>query len=451
MKIKDLTPNEKNPRTITDAKLAMLKKAVAEFGDLSGIVYNRKSKQLVGGHQRRKVLDPNADITITKKFSKPSAVGTVAEGYIDTESGRFSYREVYWTDAKEKAANIAANKGAGEWDLPQLTEWMKELGSFDLDFDINLTMFDNEEIEALGQSIIVSEHTRTGKTGVDEDEIPERPPARTKFGDIYQLGDHRLMCGDSTDEKQVQRLMKGEFADMVWTDPPYNVALGMETKEQAKARNRRTDGLIVQNDKMSDEDFRKFLFKVYTQMYAITKPGGGIYVAHADSEGYNFRGAAKDAGWMIKQCLIWKKSSLVMGRQDYHWIHEPILYGWKDGGAHSWYADRKQTTVLEFAKPSRNGVHPTMKPVELVEYCLENSSKLSDIIFDAFGGSGTTLIASEKLHRKCRMLELDPHYCDVIVERWEKYTGSKAKLIARPKLIPAKNPASQGRDREVNV
>lgn len=443
MKIKDLIPNAKNPRTITDAKLAMLKKAVQEFGDLSGIVFNRKSKQLVGGHQRRKVLDPESVITITKKFSKPTAVGTVAEGYIDTESGRFAYREVYWTDAKEKAANIAANKGAGEWDMPQLTEWMKELGSFDLDFDINLTMFDNEEIEALGQSIIVSEHTRTGKTGVDEDEIPEKAPARTQPGDVYVLGDHRLMCGDSTNQDQIKKLMNGDVADMVWTDPPYNVALGMETPEQAKARNRRTDGLTVMNDKMSDEDFRGFLFKVYTAMCAITKPGGAIYVAHADSEGYNFRGAARDAGWLIKQCLIWKKSSLVMGRQDYQWMHEPILYGWKDGGPHSWFSDRKQTTVLEFAKPSRNAVHPTMKPVELVEYCIGNSSKVTQIVFDAFGGSGTTLIAAEKLHRKCRMMELDPHYCDVIVERWEKYTGEKAKLLPRTKTQLKKKPAQQ--------
>lgn len=435
MKIKDLAPNPKNPRTVSDDKLKMLKKALAEFGDLSGIVYNKKSKQLVGGHQRTKLIDAETPIVVQKKYSKPTKVGTVAEGYVEIEGERFAYREVWWTSEKEMAANIAANKGAGLWDMPQLSEWMKELSSFDLDFDMDLTMFDSEELKQF-EGIIVSEHTRTGATGVDEDEVPEVAPPRTNTGDIYQLGEHRLLCGDSTNSADVEKLTAGRELDLVWTDPPYNVALGMETKEQAKARNRRTDGLVIKNDKMSDADFRVFLIKVFTNLFASIKAGGGIYIAHADSEGYNFRGAARDSGWAIKQCLIWKKSSLVMGRQDYHWIHEPILYGWKEGAAHHWYSDRKQTTVLEFAKPSRSEFHPTTKPVELVQYCLENSSQAGNSVLDLFGGSGSTLIACEKTNRQCFMMEIDPHYCDVIVERWEKYTGLKAKLMPKPKLKP---------------
>lgn len=436
MRVKDLSPNPNNPRSATEEKLRQLKTSLEEFGDLSGIVFNVVTGNLVTGHQRTKDLDESSAVVYTKKYSKPTRTGTVAEGYILFAGEKLAYREVSWEDRhREMAANIAANKGAGKWDLPKLGEWMRELGSFDVDFDLNLTMFDEDELEELGLGgIIVSEHTRVGPTGVDEDEVPEKAPARTRPGNIYQLGDHRLVCGDSGHLETVQAVMAGKLAQMVWTDPPYNVALGHETPEEAKARNRRTDGLTVMNDKMSDEDFRKFLTSVFTMMESVTLAGGAIYVAHADSEGYNFRGACRDAGWLIKQCLIWKKSSLVMGRQDFHWIHEPILYGWKPGASHSWFNDRKQTTVLEFAKPSRSGSHPTMKPVELVEYCVGNNSRVGDIVFDAFGGSGTTLIACEKLERRCRMVELDPGYCDVIISRWEQYTGRTAKLLNPTKL-----------------
>lgn len=449
MKIKELAHNSHNPRKITDSKLAQLKKALLEFGDLSGIVFNRKSKQLVGGHQRTKHFDESTVVVYTKKYSKPTKTGTVAEGYVELNNERFSYREVEWDKHREMAANIAANKGAGEFDQEQLAAWLKELSHFDLDFDMDLTMFDSDELSAF-EGITVKEHTRVGPTGVDEDEVPEVKEPSSQLGDVYLLGDHRLMCGDSTDLSQVQKLMKGSKADMVWTDPPYNVALGMETVEQAKARNRRTDGLVVMNDKMDDDSFRKFLVKVFAAVIEITNPGGAIYIAHADSEGYNFRGACRDSGWMIKQCLIWKKSSLVMGRQDYHWIHEPILYGWKPGAAHTWNNDRKQTTVLEFDKPSRSDMHPTMKPVELVEYCVGNNSKVGDIVFDAFGGSGTTLIASEKLGRKCRIMELSPQYVDVIIERWENYTGRKAKRVASLRDKTPKRPAKQGLKQGLN-
>jgi site-specific DNA-methyltransferase (adenine-specific) len=184
--------------------------------------------------------------------------------------------------------------------------------------------------------------------------------------------------------------------------------------------------LTIKNDSMGDDQFRQFLRDAYTAADTVMKPGAVFYIWHADSEGYNFRGAAKDAGWTVRQCLIWKKSSMVLGRQDYQWKHEPCLYGWKDGAGHLWAADRKQTTILEFDKPARNGEHPTMKPVALFEYQLLNNTKGGDIVLDSFGGSGTTLIAAEKNGRTAMIMELDPRYCDVIVKRWQEFTGKHA-------------------------
>lgn len=202
------------------------------------------------------------------------------------------------------------------------------------------------------------------------------------------------------------------------TDPPYNVAYEGKTK----------NALRIENDSMSDEAFRQFLRDAYTAADAVMKPGAVFYIWHADSEGYNFRGAAKDAGWKVRQCLIWKKQTMVMGRQDYHWKHEPCLYGWKEGAGHLWAADRKQTTILEFDRPSRNGEHPTMKPVALFEYQMLNNTKGGDKVLDSFGGSGTTMIAAEKNGRHACLMELDPRYCDVIVRRWQAFTGKAATL-----------------------
>lgn len=447
MKISDLLKNPDNPRTITEAKQKMLLKALRRFGDLSGIVFNRKTQHLVGGHRRRDIFNPETPIVIVKKYSKPTKTGTVAEGYIEVKGERFTYREVYWDEMTEKAATIAANKNAGEWDPAKLGEWIKELNGFDVNFDLDLTMFDPDEIKDL-VGIEVAGYTRANAdTGVDEDEVPEKAPARSQLGDLYILGRHRLVCGDSTMASAVDRLMIGEQVDAVWTDPPYNVALGEGPSSQMRARNRRTDGLKIMNDKMPDDKFREFLCQVFCRMADAAKPGAAIYIAHADSEGYNFRGAMKDAGWLYKQCLIWNKSSLVMGRQDYHWKHEPILYGWKPGAAHTWYGDRKQTTVLEFQKPARSEMYPTMKPVELVQYCLENSCSPAGSVLDLFGGSGTTLIACEKTARTCYTMELDPSYCDIIVARWEKYTGLKAKLVHTETKT---RPALQAKRRAMN-
>ena len=205
-------------------------------------------------------------------------------------------------------------------------------------------------------------------------------------------------------------------ANLYLTDPPYNVAYTGKTK----------DALSIQNDSMSDPDFREFLIKAFSAANSVLAAGAPFYIWHADSEGFNFRGACHDIGWEVRECLIWSKNSMVLGRQDYQWKHEPCLYGWKEGAAHPWYSDRSQTTVIEARRPTRNIEHPTMKPVELFRYLIENSSKAGDIVLDSFAGSGTTIVACEETGRRARAMELDPVYCDVIVERWQKMTGLKA-------------------------
>ena len=289
--------------------------------------------------------------------------------------------------------------------------------SSEFDFELLNEDFDVETLTDWGLDI---DFTLEENKQIIEDEIPEVVDAKTKLGDIWELGEHRLMCGDSTKVEDVEKLMNGELADLLITDPPYNVNYEGKTKDKLK----------IENDKMQDSQFREFLKHAFVAANSVMKPGAAFYIWHADSEGYNFRGACKDAGWQVRQCLIWNKNTMVMGRQDYHWKHEPCLYGWKDGASHLWAADRKQTTVIDFDKPQRNGEHPTMKPVGLFDYQIKNNTKGSDIVLDIFGGSGTTMIACEQDSRRARLMELDPHYCDVIVKRWENLTGKKAKLCS---------------------
>ena len=323
------------------------------------------------------------------------------------------------TDAQVKAFRLLANRSANwaDWDEDLLRQELADLKG--MDFDLSLTGFDAEEIS----SMLDIPLDVGGLT--DPDEVPEPPVVPvTKPGDVWLLGKHRLMCGDSTSIEAIEALCGGQLVDMWLTDPPYNVAVQGGNHGDPERKN----GKRIMNDQMSDEQFRQFLRDAYTAADTVMKPGAVFYIWHADSEGYNFRGAARDAGWTVRQCLIWKKSSIVMGRQDYHWKHEPCLYGWKEGAGHLWAADRKQTTILEFDKPHRNGEHPTMKPVELFEYQMLNNTKGGDTVLDSFGGSGTTLIAAEKNGRVARLMELDPKYCDVIVKRWEDFTGKKAVL-----------------------
>jgi DNA modification methylase len=333
---------------------------------------------------------------------------------------------------KAKAYALADNRTAelAEWDMEILTATVDELEQAGWDMD----------------SLGFGELRPTDEPEVVQDEVPDLlPEPITKEGDLWILGEHRLLCGDSTDAADFERLMDGKLADCIWTDPPYNVAYVGGTK----------DALTIQNDAMSDEDFEAFLGKAYERMFESAHPGAAIYVAHSDTGGGVFRRQLVEAGFLLKQCLIWVKDTFVLSRQDYHWQHEPILYGWKAGAAHNWYGPRTRATVLEDGtditalkksdlvqilqeiadgssviredKPRRNGEHPTMKPVKLVARMLQNSTKRGDIVLDPFGGSGSTLIASAQMDRTCFTMEKDPRYCDVIVKRWEALTQGKAQ------------------------
>ena len=303
------------------------------------------------------------------------------------------------TDDEVRALRLADNKTAelARWDMGKLSEEIKNI-------DMDLLQFGFEDL-------LDKIDDDTEEDDFDEaDELPEVPYA--KQGDVFLLGNHKVICGDSTDESVVDKLIDGKQIDMIFTDPPYNVDI-----ENA-------DGLTIQNDNQSDEDFYNFLLKAFNNMFRVIKPGGSIYCFHADSEGFNFRKAFKEAGFKLAECLIWVKNSLVLSRQDYHWRHEPCLYGWKEGASHYFIDDRAQDTVWEYDKPKKNDLHPTMKPIPLVARAIKNSSRRNENILDLFGGSGTTLIASEQVGRNALLVELDERYVDVIVKRYIKYTGS---------------------------
>lgn len=393
-KVAELIPYASNSRTHSDEQVAQIAASIKEFGWTNPILIDGENG-IIAGHGR---------LMAARKLGQ-------------TEVPVIELKDM--TEAQKKAYVIADNKLAlnAGWDNEILKieiEALKEVG-----FDIDLLGFDEKELGLLLQPEQVQGLT-------DEDAAPAVPDEpQTKPGDIYQLGKHRVMCGDSTSMDDLETLCEGQLVDMWLTDPPYNLAYEGKTK----------DALKIKNDKMDDDQFRQFLRDAYTAADTVMKPGAVFYIWHADSEGYNFRGAAKDAGWTVRQCLIWKKSAMVMGRQDYHWRHEPCLYGWKEGAGHLWAADRKQTTILEFDKPSRNGEHPTMKPVALFEYQMLNNTKGGDLVLDSFGGSGTTLIAAEKNGRVARIMELDPKYCDVIIKRWEDFTGKKAQLVTKMDAI----------------
>ena len=309
------------------------------------------------------------------------------------------------TEEQIKAYRLADNKVA------ELAEWDFDLLGAELDSIIKIDMCD------FGFDFNLEEEEKEVVEDDFEVELPEEP--RTKLGDIYQLGNHRLMCGDSTSITDVEKLMGGDLADMLLTDPPYNVDYEGKTKDKLK----------IENDKMDNDNFRQFLIDAFSNADMVMKAGAVFYIWHADSEGYNFRGACFDVGWKVRQCLIWNKNSMVMGRQDYHWKHEPCLYGWKDGAGHLWASDRKQTTVISFDRPTRNDLHPTMKPVPLFDYQIKNNTKGGDIVLDLFGGSGTTIMACEQNERRAYTMEFDPRYVDVIISRWEQFTGKKAVLL----------------------
>lgn len=306
-------------------------------------------------------------------------------------------------EEQRKAYTLAHNKSAeSEWDFEILQDELESILNIDM-ADFGFDMLAEEDEPKIMEDEMPS--------------IPEEPKA--KYGDIYQLGNHRLMCGDATILDDVEKLMNDDKADLLLTDPPYNVDYEGKTK----------DSLKIKNDSMEDNQFKQFLTDSFSNADNVMKKGASFYIWHADSEGYNFRSACKEVSWKVRQCLIWNKNTMVMGRQDYQWKHEPCLYGWKEGASHNWYSDRKQTTILEFDKPTRSELHPTMKPLNLFAYQMKNSTAKGDIVLDLFGGSGTTLMVSEQLKRNARIMELDPRYVDAIISRWENMTGSKGVLL----------------------
>ena len=394
--INDLQNDHKNARKRTDRSSKLIAESLSKFGAARSIVIDENNRILAG----------NGTIAGAK------AAGIKNLKVIETDGNEIiAVKRTGLSEDEKVGLALADNRTSdlSEWDLNMLEELSQE---HDLE-----PWFDNDDLkELLGETEVLPAEGLT-----DPDDVPEVPEEPiTKLGDIWQLGNHKVLCGDSTDQNQLDPLMQNELANLWLTDPPYNV-----NYEGATA-----DKLKIQNDNMSDQNFRQFLASAYTVAHHYLNDGASFYIWHADLEGYNFRGAAHDANLQIRQCLIWVKSSMVMGRQDYHWQHEPCLYGWKKGASHFWNADRKQTTVMNFDKPSKNKEHPTMKPVDLFQYQITNSSKPNDIILDTFGGSGTTLIAAERIQRQARIVELDPKYCDVIVKRWEDFTGKTAKRVS---------------------
>ena len=307
---------------------------------------------------------------------------------------------------KEKALNIALNKISGEWDKEKLALLIADLQG--ADFDVSLTGFDPAELDDLFKDSI--------KDGIHDDdfdvEAELKEPPITKLGDLWTLGRHRLVCGDSTKAETFDLLMAGAKANLVITDPPYNV-------------NYEGSAGKIKNDNMGNDAFYHFLFDAFTNTASVMANDASIYVFHADTEGLNFRRAFVDAGFYLSGCCIWKKQSLVLGRSPYQWQHEPVLFGWKKTGKHQWYTGRKETTIWEFDKPKKNGDHPTMKPVPLLAYPIMNSSMSNTLVLDPFGGSGSTLIACEQSDRSCNTIELDEKFCDVIVKRYIEQVGSR--------------------------
>ena len=395
MKINELKNDHKNARKRTDRSSALIKESLQRYGAGRSIVIDEENRILAG----------NGTIAGAR------AAGIKNVRVIETEGDEIIAVKRKGLSEDQKVGLALADNRTSD-----LSEWDKEmLHQLSEDHDIDPWFTKEDLAEILGEPDIIPTEGLT-----DPDEVPETPEEPTvQFGEVWKLGNHKLLCGDSTDQNQLQSLMENELADLWLTDPPYNVNYEGKTADKLK----------IQNDQFADEEFRQFLASAYAVASHYLNDGASFYIWHADSEGYNFRGAAKDANLQIRQCLIWVKSAMVMGRQDYHWQHEPCLYGWKKGASHFWNADRKQTTVLNFDKPNRNKEHPTMKPVDLFQYQMTNSTKPNDLILDTFGGSGTTLIAAERIQRQARLVELDPKYCDVIIKRWENFTGNKAERV----------------------
>jgi len=372
--LSEIKKNPKNPRTIKDESYRKLVQSIRDFPEMLELrpLVLDADMMVLGGNMR---------LTALKELGYKEAPCLIASELTEEQKRQFIIKD---------------NIGYGEWDwnalgelyqLPELEEWGLEIPDF--------SAFEQEK-----------------DAEEDDFEVPPEDQIQTdiKYGDLFQIGRHRLLCGDSTKVEDVEKLMDGARADIWITDPPYNVDYTGKTK----------DALKVANDSMSNNDFRLFLFNAFTQAFNSLNAGASYYIFHGDSEGYNFRGAVFDCEETVRQCLIWLKQTIVMGRQDFHSKHEPCLYGWKKGASHSWYGDRKQSTILEFDRPSRSEDHPTMKPVKMISYLLQNSSKKEQLVLDTFLGSGSTMVAAHQIERTCYGMELEPKYCQVIIDRMKK-------------------------------
>lgn len=377
-----LVPYINNARTHSPEQINKLRSSLREFGFINPVIIDR-DYGVIAGHGR--IL-----------AAKEEGITEVPCVFAD-----------YLTEAQKKAYIIADNRMAMDagWDEELLRVEIEALQAEA--FDVSLTGFDPNEIDDL-----FKENLKDGLHDDDFDiEAELKKPTFTKAGDVWTLGRHRLVCGDSTKKETYDILMDGKKANLVLTDPPYNV-------------NYEGTAGKIKNDHMANDAFYQFLFDAFTNMEAVMADDASIYVFHADTEGLNFRRAFADAGFYLSGCCIWKKNSLVLGRSPYQWIHEPVLFGWKKSGKHAWYAGRKETTVWEYDKPKKNADHPTMKPIALLAYPIMNSSMTNALVLDPFGGSGSTLIACEQSERTCYTVELDEKYCDVIVKRYIEQVGS---------------------------
>jgi len=427
VKIDKLKPYENNARTHSEEQVEKIANSIKEFGFINPVIIDSEYG-IIAGHGR---------VLGAQKLGMKEVPCLFVEDLTETQ---------------KRAYILADNKLALDagWDDEILKQEIKALD--DLNFDVSIAGFDIDDFDFTQEDIEFQEDNFDV-----EAELPEIPKA--KYGDVYQLGDHRLMCGDSTSPEDIQKLIGDEIMDLCVTDPPYNVNY-VPIGESLYKKDENSPSKIL-NDNMDDESFYDFLLAFYEIMLEVLKPGGAYYIFHADSEGYNFRKALRDAGGDVRENLVWVKNALVLGRQDYQWKHEPCLYGWKDGAGHYFIDDRTQTTVFEDKadldklskeelkemiediladkipttvihedKPLKNDIHPTMKPIRLLSRLIKNSSRHGENVIDFFGGSGSTLISCEQLGRKCFMIELDPKYVDVIISRWETLTGKTAvKLI----------------------
>jgi len=383
-KIKDLLPAEYNPRQMTERQAKELRKSLEKF-DLVEIPAVNTDGIILAGHQRLHIL------------------GLMGRGDEEIDV-RVPNRPLTELEAQEY--NLRSNKNTGEWDMDKLFAMPEGL--------LEEVGFSNKEIQSL-----IDGHTEAKEDDYDVEE-GIKTPIRVEIGEIWQLGSHRLMCADSTDPVAIQKLMDGKKADMVFTDPPYGVSYVGKTKE----------ALTIENDAMSEDDTAELWKMAYGEMREILKEGGLIYATvPAGPLHLIFAQVMKD--WEdLRQIMVWVKDRFVMGRSDYHYRHEPILYGWKSGGSHEFHGGRDKDTVWEIARPSASREHPTMKPVALVEKAIKEGSPMTGKVYDPFGGSGSTLIACEQTNRVCYMMEIDPKYCTVILDRWEKLTGKKAEKVA---------------------